>query len=127
NDPERDKPYRLLLLCQNRAGYLRLCKLLSRAYRDNQYRGRAEVAKSWFRELGTDGLIALSAGRMGDVGHALLSDNAAQAKQLAQGWAALFPGRYYIELHRVGHAEDDGYVPRAVRLAGGLRLPVVAT
>jgi DNA polymerase-3 subunit alpha len=127
NEQDRGKPYRLLLLCQNRAGYLRLCKLLSRAYRDNQHRGRAEVAKAWFRELGTEGLIALSAGCMGDVGHALLGDNAAQAKQFAQGWAALFPGRYYLELHRAGHAEDDGYVQRAVRLAGGLRLPVVAT
>jgi DNA polymerase-3 subunit alpha len=29
--------------------------------------------------------------------------------------------------HRAGHAGDDGYVQRAVRLAGGLRLPVVAT
>jgi len=127
NEQDRSKPYRLLLLCQNRAGYLRLCKLLSRAYRDNQHRGRAEVAKVWFRELGTEGLIALSAGYMGDVGHALLGDNAAQAKQLAQSWAALFPGRYYLELQRAGHAEDDGYVQRAVRLAGGLRLPVVAT
>ncbi len=127
NEQDRGKPYRLLLLCQNRAGYLRLCKLLTRAYRDNQYRGRAEVAKSWFRELGTEGLIALSAGCMGDVGHALLSDNAPHAKQLAQSWAALFPGRYYLELHRAGHAEDDAYVQRAVRLAGSLRLPVVAT
>jgi DNA polymerase III subunit alpha len=127
NEQDRSKPHRLLLLCQNRAGYLRLCKLLSRAYRDNQYRGRAEVAKAWFRELGTEGLIALSAGRTGDVGHALLSDNAAQAKQFAEAWAALFPGRYYFELHRAGHAEDEGHVQRAVRLAGSLRLPVVAT
>jgi DNA polymerase-3 subunit alpha len=127
NEQDRGKPHRLLVLCQNRAGYLRLCQLLSRAYRDNQHRGRAEVAKSWFREFGTEGLIALSAGWLGDVGHALLSDNAAQAKQLAQNWATLFPGRYYLELHRAGHAEDDAYVQRAVRLAGGLGLPVVAT
>ena len=127
NEQDRSKPHRLLLLCQNRPGYLRLCNLLSRAYRENQYRGRAEVAKAWFRELGTEGLIALSGGYMGDVGHALLSDNATQARQLAQTWAALFPGRYYLELHRAGHAEDSAYVQRAVRLAGGLRLPVVAT
>jgi len=127
NEQDRDKPYRLLLLCQNRVGYLRLCKLLSRAYRENQRRGRAEVAKAWFRELGTEGLIALSAASMGDVGHALLGDNAAQAKRFAQGWAALFPGRYYLELQRAGHPEDDGYLQRAVRLSASLRLPVVAT
>ena len=32
-----------------------LCELLSRAYRGNQHRGRAEVKKSWFLELGTRG------------------------------------------------------------------------
>jgi DNA polymerase III subunit alpha len=127
NEQDRDKPHRLLLLCQNRAGYLRLCELLSRAYRSNQHRGRAEIVTGWFQELGTEGLIALSGGWFGDVGHALLADNAALARQLAQGWAELFPGRYYLELQRAGHAEDDGYVQRALRLAGRTRLPVVAT
>jgi DNA polymerase III subunit alpha len=127
NEQDRDKPQRLLLLCQNRAGYLRLCELLSRAYRSNQHRGRAEVAKAWFRELGTDGLIALSGAQHGDIGHALLADNAAAAKRLAQTWAGLFPGRFYLELQRAGHAEDDGHVQRAVGLAGSLGLPVVAT
>ncbi len=40
NPAERDQPFRLLLLCQSNAGYLRLCDLLTRAYRENQYRGR---------------------------------------------------------------------------------------
>ena len=127
NEQDRDKPHRLLLLCQNRAGYLRLCELLSRAYRSNQHRGRAEVLVGWFRELGTEGLIALSGGSSGDVGHALLADNAALARRLAQSWAGLFPGRYYLELQRAGHAEDDGHVQRALRLAGRMHLPVVAT
>src|SRR5690606_11901746 len=47
NDAERGKPRRLLLLARSRAGYLRLCELLSRAWRENQHRGRAEVHKSW--------------------------------------------------------------------------------
>ncbi len=41
NETDRDKPQRLLLLCQSRAGYRNLCELLTRAYRANQYRGRA--------------------------------------------------------------------------------------
>ena len=47
---------------RTRAGYLRLCDWLSRAYRTNQHRGRAELQREWFDE-GTDGLIALSGGR----------------------------------------------------------------
>src|SRR5919204_7040736 len=57
NDADRDKPFRLLLLCASRAGYLRLCELLSRAWLRNQYRGRAEVAHAWFEEGSNDGLI----------------------------------------------------------------------
>ena len=46
NEANRDQPYRLLLLCQNQTGYLKLCDLLTRAYLQNQYRGRAEIKPS---------------------------------------------------------------------------------
>ena len=36
NDADRERPYRMLLLCQSAAGYLLLCRLLSRAYLENQ-------------------------------------------------------------------------------------------
>jgi DNA polymerase-3 subunit alpha len=127
NAADRDKPFRILLLAQNRAGYLRLCELLTRAYRTNQHRGRAELAKSWFGELGTDGLIALSGAHLGDVGHALLAGNLASAEALAREWATLFPGRYYLEIQRHGAAEAHSHVRQAVHLAARCALPVVAT
>jgi len=127
NERDRDKPFRVLLLCQNRAGYHALCELLSRAYGCNQYRGRAEVKKSWFLELGSDGLIALSGAAAGDVGNALMGDNDAAAELAARSWAELFPGRFYIELQRTGAEQEEVYVGRAARLAARLRLPVVAT
>ena len=42
HDAERDAPYRALLFAQSRAGYLRLVDWLTRAYRGNVHRGRAE-------------------------------------------------------------------------------------
>jgi len=72
HDSERDQPFRMLLLAQSRAGYLRLSDWLSRGYRGNQHRGHAELKREWFAE-GTDGLIALSGARDGEValdGHA---------------------------------------------------------
>jgi len=47
NEADRDKPHRMLLLCASRAGYLRLCELLSRAWLRNQHRAKAEIARSW--------------------------------------------------------------------------------
>ncbi|HYS50536.1 MAG TPA: PHP domain-containing protein, partial [Burkholderiales bacterium] len=126
NESERDKPHRLLLLTQSRAGYLRLSELLTRAWLENQYRGRAELRKAWFGE-GTEGLIALSGAMQGDVGAALLQDHREPAKRLAMEWARLFPGRFYLELQRAGAPHAESYVEAAVRLAGSSSLPVVAT
>ncbi len=123
---ERDQPWRLLLLAQSRQGYLRLAEWLSRAYRTHQHRGHAELAREWFGD-GTDGLIALSGARDGDVGQALLQGDAPAALRAARDWAALFPGRFYLEVQRAGRPDDDALVAATVGLARKLALPVVAT
>ncbi|MEO8741443.1 MAG: DNA polymerase III subunit alpha, partial [Casimicrobiaceae bacterium] len=125
-DSERDAPHRLLLLCQSRAGYLKLADWLTRAYRANQRRGRAELRREWFAE-GTDGLIALSGFAGGDVGQALVQGDAASARNAAQAWAKVFPDRYYLEVQRAGHTDDRALTGATVRLANELALPVVAT
>ena len=127
NEVKRDQPYRFLLLCQSQAGYLRLCELLSRAYLENQYRGRAELKRQWLVEAGTDGLIMLSGAMVGDIGQALLQGNMASARQLAHAWNDLFPQRFYIEVQRAGHPQEESYIAAAVALAGETGLPVVAT
>ena len=127
NESNRDQPHRLLLLCRNRQGYLRLCDLLTRAYRSNQHRGRAEVRREWFADGGGDGLIALSGAHLGDVGQALLQAKRAQAQELAAEWQRLFPGAFYLELQRTGLPQADAHVRLALSLASELQLPVVAT
>src|SRR5256712_4161889 len=127
NPADRDKPARVLLLCTSHAGYLRLCDLLSRAWLRNQYRARAEIARTWLQEAGSEGLIALSGAASGDVGQALLADNGEAAERLARDWAQLFPGRYYIELQRAGLPNGEALLSRSVALATRLGLPVVAT
>jgi len=126
HDTERDTPFRAILLAADRAGYLRLADWLSRAYRSNQHRGRAELRREWFAE-GTDGLIVLSGGRTGDVGAALLQGNAPGAARAAREWAAWFPQRYYLEVQRAGQADDEDLVNATVALAADLALPVAAT
>jgi len=126
NDKDQDRPCRLLLLCQSGAGYLLLCRLLSRAYLENQHRGRAELRREWFHQ-DTSGLIALSGAQSGDVGSALSSGNVALARKFAGEWAALFNNRYYIEIQRAGFTDEEHYIHAATRLAGEIGLPVVAT
>ncbi len=126
NDAARDQPFRLLLLCQSHAGYLRLCDLLTRSYLENQYRGRPEIRRQWLRE-GTDGLIALSGAHYGEIGVTLLNSNLASAKVIAQEYAACFPGRFYLEVQRFGFAREEAHLRETVKLAAELALPVVAT
>src|SRR5512133_461601 len=127
NETERDKPSRLLLLCRNRKGFLQLSELLTRAWLENQVRGRAEIRKDWLTARGVDGLLALSGAQAGDIGGALAQDHVALAERLAGEWAQLFPQRFYIELQRCGAAATEHYIQRALALAGRLELPVVAT
>ncbi len=127
NEADRANAYRILLLCQSREGYLRLSRLLSRAYLENQYRGRPEIRKDWFEEEGTEGLILLSGAHHGDVGAALIRGDAERARSLAKDYARLFPARFYLELQRDGTSNAENCTRAAAALAARLGLPAVAT
>ncbi|TWC67247.1 DNA polymerase III subunit alpha [Herbaspirillum sp. SJZ099] len=131
NDADREKPARLLLLVKNHHGYLQLCELLSRAWLENIYKGRAEVRMEWLdalrRQEGGNGLIALSGAQGGDVGIAIDNSNLALAEECARRWAEIFPGAYYLEIQRAGHPNMDIQVRQTVALGARLGLPTVAT
>src|SRR5262244_2633099 len=116
NESDRDKPHRLLILAQSRAGYLRLSELLTRAWLENQHRGRAEMRKSWFAD-GSTGLIALSGALHGEVGAALLQD-AARGQRADR---ALHRGRAAARRRMLAPRRRDA--PRAVSAQGGFRRP----
>ena len=117
---------RLLLLVQNHIGYLNLCELITRAWTKNVARDQAVVKLQWLQELNA-GLIALSGAQRGAVGQALVQGDSARATECAQHFAAMFPQRFYLELQRSGHPEDERHVTAAVQLASTLKLPVAAT
>jgi len=117
---------RLVLLVQNKQGYLNLCELLSRAWLRHEQRAQACVKWDWLEEL-NEGLIALSGAEMGAVGQALIAGDAARADAAARRLDAIFERRFYIELQRAGLPGNEAHVRKAAVLAGRLGLPVVAT
>lgn len=119
---------RIVLLVQNKEGYLHLSELLARAWTQNVGRGQAQAAckLAWLEEL-QGGLIALSGAQAGPLGAPLLQGQEERAAEIALQLAGLFPHRFYIELQRAGRPEDEPHVIAAVKLAARLRLPVVAT
>lgn len=90
HDPEYPEQLTtLVLLCQNETGYRNLTCLVSKAYQEGQYQGQPRVHHDWIRQH-AEGLIALSGGRTGAIGKALLADNETEAYSLAKSFAQLF-------------------------------------
>ena len=126
NPEDPDHASRLVLLCQNNDGYLNLCRLLSKGYQEGQHHGIPYLRREWIAQHAS-GLIALSSGREGDIGLALVNNHPNKARQIALGWMKDFPGRFYVELQRTGREQESRYERHALQLASELDLPVVAS
>ena len=126
NEQEQNQPSRIVFLCKDTVGYRNLTRLVSRTYTEGQHLGRPILQRDWL-EGQTDGLIALSGGREGDIGRALLAGNTALAADLLQNWQRLFPDSFYLELQRTGREGEEDYLHAAVQLAIDTDTPVVAT
>ncbi|MCK9469535.1 MAG: DNA polymerase III subunit alpha [Porticoccaceae bacterium] len=116
----------ITLLVQNNTGYRNLTSLISRAYLEGQVQGRPTVRREWISEY-AEGLIALSGGRLGDIGQALLANRQELAGTLLGEWQKDFPDRFYLELTRTGRPDEEDYLHSAVDLAARHQCPVVAT
>jgi len=126
NSDSEGKPTLLTLLAMNERGYKNIIELISRAWQHGQQQGVAYIQRSWVTEH-SEGVIALSGGKWGDIGMALLAGRAPQAQELLEGWMHDFPSRFYIELQRTGRENDEEHLHMAVALADELQCPVVAT
>ncbi len=126
-DDHSEKTFHLTLLVENQAGWHNLCYLVSRG-RHSAPKGQALLP---FSELVgcTEGLIALSGCRHGEVAQALLAgDSRENVVQIARRYLNLF-GRdhFFIELQRHYVPGDEALIARQTALAAYLRLGCVAT
>ncbi|AJY52244.1 DNA polymerase III subunit alpha [Halomonas sp. KO116] len=126
NPHDESHPYRLTLLAINDVGYRNLTELISKGWTYGQRQGRAILDKQWVLEQ-SEGLIALSGAREGEIGRHLLSDHEPEARQLLEEWQAAFPERFYLELVRTGRPLEEACVHASVKLAIETGTPVVAT
>src|SRR6266436_9808810 len=124
---ERQPPTRLTLLCQSPGGYRNLARLVSRAYLEGQERGTPCIERGWLSPAQLEGLIGLSCATEGDIGRALVNARERDAERLLAAWLALFPGRFYLELQRLGRPFEETYIAGALALAARCGAPVVAT
>ena len=127
NDDDPARPYQLLLLCQDNQGYRNLSGLITRSYLEGQVRGVPMARRDWLDRASCEGLIALSGGLHGDIGHALHAGHADRARELLQHWVSTFPERFYIELVRTGRPGEEECLQASVTMASKEHVPVVAS
>jgi DNA polymerase-3 subunit alpha len=118
---------KITLLCQTQAGYKNATRLVSRSYLEGQQKGVPTIDRDWLTPENVDGMIALSCAAEGDIGRALSNAREKDAERALDFWTALFPGRFYIELQRLGRPGEEAYIAAAVALASRRNIPVVAT
>ena len=123
---DQEAPFQLVLLAQNKTGYLNLSQLISKSYLEGQHRGVPIIQAEWI-EQHAEGIIAVSGGRQGDIGRALLAGQSDLAQLRLQSWMSCFKDRFYIELQRTGRENEEAYIAEAVELAITYDVPVVAT
>ncbi len=119
-------PTQLVLLAADQQGYKNLTNLISKAYQDGQRMGVPTIKRSWLPEF-SQGLIALSGGRTGEIGVALISGRSTDAEKLLLEYMGIFEDRFYLELQRTGRSSEEDYLHAAVDLASKFSCPVVAT
>lgn len=117
---------RIIVLVQNKQGYLNISELIARAFTQNVVKNQAVVKMAWMKEL-NEGLICLAGAQAGPVGQALVQGDTARAYEAAMQLASVFPHRFYLEVQRAGRADDEAHVVATVQLAARMMLPVVAT
>jgi len=123
DDFEAAGNFHLILLAQSRIGYRNLCRLLTAAYKEGLYY-KPRIDKEILAEL-SDGLIVLSGCLSGEIARGLRAGRMDKAREAAEWYARIFPGRFYLEL------QDNalhGPINDSLRELGHtLGLPLVAT
>lgn len=117
--------YHLTLLAENQQGYANLCWLISEAYKAD----REHPALNEAQFVGkTDGLIALSGCRHGEVPKLVAGAKIEQAKAIASKYRDMFgPNNYFIELQQHFIKGDTARNRVLAQIAKEIGVGIVAT
>ncbi len=115
----------LLLLAMDDTGYRNLMYLVSKGYLEGFYY-KPRIDLDLLRERNA-GLIATSGCLSSLVSRAITGGQPDTAWRLAEDFARIFDGRYYLELQRHGIPDQDRVNAELLKMSIDLRLPLVAT
>jgi error-prone DNA polymerase len=121
------EPVRLPLLCETRAGYQNLCRMVTRMKMREPSKAEGSATIADIEEFAS-GLVCLTGGEEGPLAAALAQGGEKQAHKTIEHLVAIFGRKnVYIELQRHGLREQEWRNQAALRIARALSLPVLAT
>ncbi|HEY4046441.1 MAG TPA: error-prone DNA polymerase [Acidobacteriaceae bacterium] len=122
-----NSPSRLPLLCTSRVGYQNLCQLITKFKLREETKSEGAATLADLEEY-SSGLVCLTGGNEGPLAAALASGGEQEARAVTEQLVRIF-GRdhVYIELQRHHEREEEWRNQAALRIAGSLQLPIVAT
>jgi DNA polymerase-3 subunit alpha len=119
------RPYHLILLAQNDAGYHNLMCLATLAQLEGFYYQPRVDKDALARHA--DGLVVLSGCGSSELSRLILDGRIEEARRAVAWYRDVFPGRYFLELQDHGIAELAGVNRQVIALAREFDLPLVAT
>ncbi|MDR1038660.1 MAG: DNA polymerase III subunit alpha [Deltaproteobacteria bacterium] len=122
--PPGEEASTLVFLAMDMAGYRNLVRLTARANTEGFFH-RPRVDVELLKEHG-EGLAALSAGTLGEIPALLRQGNYRAARDCAEGYARLFPGRFHLEIRPEGPDSPREEREGLKELARAMGLPLVA-
>ncbi len=121
-----DKPYHLVLLAKNWAGYQNLSRLITGAHLDGYYY-KPRIDRDFLAQH-SEGLIGLSACLGGEVARALETNDQDEARRIAGSYQDILgEGNFYLEMQDHGLAEQRRLNEQLLQLSRSTDIPLVAT
>jgi len=125
NPEDQASQDKFILLARNNQGYEELCRLLTESILHNKHLGKPIISQQGL-ESDCNDLIALHHSSEGALYTQILQGEHLAVEQVLQRYQSLFADRLYMEICRVGYADEAAYQAQLLPLVNAHNIPLVA-
>ena len=117
--------YPITMLCLNNKGHANLRKIISKTYQHRIDGENPVFRHEWLTKDLLSGIVLLSGGLQGEIGHYLSSNNDNSQKFLE--WANdITANKFYISIARIGNEGENNYINASYKFSLQHKVPLVA-
>ncbi len=124
--PDSGNQHRIILLCQNNAGYLNLSRLLTDVYLDSDRSSNPHIEWTEINDR-SEGLLCVLDDREGPLATLDEELDDRLCLNVLSDYQKIFHDRLYMAVSRVGWQQEESYLALAVKYSLQSGIPIVAT